>query len=91
MVPDVLSAKAAACAKALQSAMDYGISRVQVEVDSVILQQALLTSSMDLVVSGMLIRDTCVLLHKHFVCDDVLLVPRICNSIAHALASLGMS
>ena len=71
--------------------MDYGISRVQVEVDSVILQQALLTSSMDLVVSGMLIRDTWVLLHEHFVCDDVLLVPRICNSIAHALASLGVS
>ena len=66
-------------------------SWVQVEVDSALLQQALLTSSMDLAVSGMLIKDTWVLLHEHFVCDDVLLVPRNCNSAAHALASLGMS
>jgi ribonuclease HI len=79
-VPDVLSAEAAACAKALQSATNFGISQVQVEVDSALLQQALLTSSMDLVASGMLIRDT-----------RVLLVPRNCNSAAHALASLGMS
>ena len=66
--------------KALQSATDYGISQVQVEVDSALLQQALLTSWMDLAVSGMLIWDRWVLFHEHFVCDDVLLVPKNCNS-----------
>jgi len=46
---------------------------------------------MDLAASGMLIRETRVLLQEVFFCNDVLLVPRICNSAAHALASLGMS
>ena len=46
---------------------------------------------MDLAASGMLIRETRVLLQELFFCNDVLLVPRICNSAAHALASLGMS
>jgi hypothetical protein len=30
-------------------------------------------------------------LHEHFMCNDVLLIPRACNSIAHELARLGMS
>ena len=48
----------------------------------------LLMSSMDLAVSDMLIRDTRVFLHEHFVCDDVLLVPRNCNLVAHVESKL---
>lgn len=51
-VLDVVTAEASACAKALQAATDLGISRIQLEMDSSILQQALLTSSMDLAASG---------------------------------------
>jgi len=87
----VLTAEASACAKALQAATEVGISRIQMEVDSSILKQALLLPSSDLAASGMLIRDTRHLLHEHFICNDIFLVPRACNSVAHNLASLGMS
>jgi ribonuclease HI len=64
-IPDAFTAEAAACAQALQAATDQGISRVQVEVDSTVLQQALQTSSMDLATCGMLLRDTRALLNEH--------------------------
>ena len=40
-IPDAMTTEAAACAQALQAAADYGISHVQVDVDSIALQQAL--------------------------------------------------
>ena len=85
-VPDALTAETSACAKALQSAIDFGISRIQLEMDSSVLKKALLSSSMDLAASGMLIRDTRESLHGHLVCNDVLSVRRVCNSVAHELA-----
>ena len=51
-VPDALTAEASVCAKALQAATDLGISRIQLEMDSSLLQQALVTSSMDLALAG---------------------------------------
>ena len=77
--------------KALQSATDLGISRIQLEMDSSVLKQALLSSSMDLAASGMLIRDTRDLLRSSSVCNDVRLVSRVCNSVAHELDRMGMS
>lgn len=73
-VPDVITAETAACVKALQSATDYEISRIQLEVDSSVLKEALQSSTMDLAASGMLLRDTRDLLQEllHFVCGDVL-------------------
>lgn len=90
-IPDALTAEAAACAQALQAATNQGISRVQVEVDSTVLQQALQTSSMDLATCGMLLRDTCALLNEHFVCSKIISVPRACNVVAHNLAKLALS
>jgi len=90
-VPDALTAETAACAKALQSSIDFGISRIQLEMDSSVLKKALLSSSMDLAASGMLIRDTRDLLRSSSVCNDVRLVSRVCNSVAHELARMGMS
>ena len=90
-VPDALTAETAACAKALQSSIDFGIFRIQLEMDSSVLKKALLSSSMDLAASGMLIRDTRELLHGHFICNDVMPVPQVCNSVAHELARMGMS
>lgn len=63
-----------ACTKALISATDYGISQIQLEVDSLVLKQDISSSSMDLAASGMLINDVCDLLPEHFVCRDVLLI-----------------
>ena len=90
-VPDAITSEAAACAKALQEAADYGISRIQLETDSAVLKQALLSSSMDLAACGMLIGYIRGLLHDHFVCSGVLSIPRNCNSVAHNLAKIGLS
>lgn len=51
-VADALTAESLACGKALQSATDYGISRIQLEMDSLILKKALQSTSMDLAMSG---------------------------------------
>ena len=65
----MLTAEAPACVKALQAATDFCISQIQLEMDSSILKQALLTPSLDLAASGMLIRDIRDLLHEHFICN----------------------
>ena len=90
-VPDVLMTEAVACNKALLSTTDLGISRIQIEVDSSVLKQAITSSAMDLAACGMLISDIRGLLRDQFVSDDVLLIPRNCNAVAHNLARLGMS
>jgi ribonuclease HI len=54
-VPDVLMTEAVACSQALLSATDLGISRIQIEVDSSVLKQAITSSAMDLAACGMLI------------------------------------
>lgn len=56
-VPDVITTETMACSKVLLSATDYGISLVQLEVDSSVLKQALLSSSMDFATCGMLLPD----------------------------------
>ena len=48
-------------------------------MDSSLLKQAILSSSVDLAASGMLSRD--VVKHDHFVCSEVILIPRVCNSL----------
>jgi hypothetical protein len=91
VVPDALTAETTVCAKALQSATDFGISQIQLEMDSSVLKKTLLSSSMDLAATRMIIRDTRELLLGHFVYNDVLSVPRVCNSVAHELARMWMS
>lgn len=63
---DVLTAKTMACVRTLEMATDQGIPRIQLEMDSSLLKQAILSSSVDLAASGMLSRD--VVKHDHFVC-----------------------
>lgn len=90
LIPDAITAEVAACAKALQEATDHGISQIQIETDSIVLKQALQSSSMDFATCGMLIGDTRDLLDENFVCTDILSVPRVCNSVAHNLAKVGL-
>jgi hypothetical protein len=47
-VSDALTAETVACQNALQVASDHSISRIQLEVDSSVLKQALLSPTMDL-------------------------------------------
>jgi hypothetical protein len=75
---------------ALQTATNYRTSRIQLETDSSVLKQTLLSSSMDLAACGMLIKDTRFLLRKHFVCSAIFSIPRSCNSVAHELAKLAL-
>ena len=87
----MITAESLACSQALLSATEYGISRVQIEVDSSVLKQAISSSSMDLAACGMLIGDIRELLQDQFVCEGVELIPRSCNAAAHDLAKLGLS
>ena len=89
-VSDALTAETAACQNALQVASDYGISRIQLEVDSSVLKQALLSPTMDLASCGMMIMDTRFLLREHFVCSGISSIPRACNSMSHELAKVAM-
>jgi ribonuclease HI len=89
--PDALSIEATACQQALQAATDYGISRIQVEVDSSVLQHALQSSTMDLATREMMIKDTRFMLQEHFVCSGIISIPGSCNSVAHDLAKFAMS
>ena len=89
LIPDAITAEAVACAQTLQASTE-GISHVQVEVDSTVLQQALQSSSMDLATCAMLISDAGSMLNEHFVCSKILSVPRTCNGLAHNLAKLAM-
>jgi hypothetical protein len=45
---------------------------------------------MDFAACGMLIKDVRAILHDHFMCSNILLVPRECNSAAHNLDSLSL-
>lgn len=67
------------------------MSRVQVETDSEILKQALISSSMDFAACGMLICDVRNLLHDHFVCSGIMSISLFCNSVARNLARIGLS
>ena len=89
-VSDALTAETAACQSALQVASDHGISRIQLEVDSSVLKQALLSPSMDLASCGMMIMDTRFSLREHFVCSGISSIPRACNSVSHELAKVAM-
>jgi hypothetical protein len=44
----------------------------------------------DFIACGMLTQDVRALLDEHFMCNDILLVPRECNSATHNLASLSL-
>ena len=79
------------CRMSLTAAPDHGISHFQLETDSTNLQEALKSTSFDLATGGMLFHDLRALLHEQLVCSSILYVPRSCNLLAHALASLALS
>lgn len=82
-VYDALMAEAVACWKALETAVNHGISRVILETDSLLLQKA--------VPSGIIFKDVRSLVREHFIQFDCFHASRLCNSSAHEVAALGLN
>lgn len=90
-VHDALIAETLACKQALEAAVHFGISQVLIETDSSQLKEAITSSSSDLAIGGGLFIAIRELIQDSFNCLSVCKIPRLCNSCAHELASLGMS
>jgi len=92
-VPDMLdaTAEATACWTAIDIAASVGISKVQVETDSLLLRNGVLTDKMDQAPAGVIFQDIRRVIRDHFLSFECLHVPRLCNSFAHEIAALGMS
>jgi hypothetical protein len=90
-VRDAMMAETLACKFALEAAEVHGISRIEVETDSALLREALITSSRDLAPEGALFIGIREFLADQFICNSIQNVPHSCNSIAHEIAKMGMS
>ena len=88
---DALMAEITACWTAIDTAASVGISKLQIETDSLLLQKGVLTDEMDQARAGVIFQDIRRVIRDHFLCFECLHVPRLCNSSAHEIAALGMS
>ena len=88
---DALMAETTACWTAINIAASVGISKLQIETDSLLLQKGVLTDEMDQARAGVIFQDIRRVIRDHFLCFECLHVPRLCNSSAHEIAALGMS
>jgi len=88
---DALMAETVVCWKAVDAAVSHGMSRVQLETDSLMLQKGVLSVEMDQAPPGVIFQEIRTLIEEHFVHFECLHVPTICNSSAHEIATLGMS
>lgn len=78
------------CWKAVEAAVAHGMSRVQVETDSLLLQKGVLSNELDLASAGIIFQEIHTLICEQFLHFECLYVPHICNSSAHEIAALGM-
>jgi hypothetical protein len=76
LIYDALMAEALACVTALEAASMNGISRVQLEVDASELRSAIVSTTSDRSVCGMIFSDIRSLLYESFVCSKVSLIPQ---------------
>jgi ribonuclease HI len=80
-----------ACWKALEAAVTHGISRVQLETESVLLHKAMLSSELDQVSPGVIFKDIRALVRKSFSHFDCFHISRNCKSSVHEITVLGLS
>jgi len=83
-------AETTACWTAICTAASVGISKLQIETDSLLLQRGVLTDEMDQAPAGVIFQDIHRVIRDHFLCFECLHVPRLCNSFAHEIAALDM-
>ncbi|GJN25606.1 hypothetical protein PR202_gb13454 [Eleusine coracana subsp. coracana] len=91
LVHDVLCAEAQACLQAVQMASAYGMTYIQVELDSLVLVQALTSISFDQGPGGVLFKEIRAFLALNFGKAEVLYKPRSGNVCAHELARYAVS
>lgn len=88
---DAFQAETVACLEALRQANALGISRVEIETDSLSLQKALMNEEFDFSTSGWLVREARNLLLVDFEVLAICHCNRSCNAVAHELAQSSMS
>jgi hypothetical protein len=86
-----LQAEIEACSEAVQAAVVWGMGRIQLETDSLILAKALESKAYDLAPEGVMLRDIRSFLQLNFIQVNVVHVNRMCNGVAHTLATYGAS
>ena len=86
---DAFQSEVEACLAGVMLAGEMGVERIVVETDSLVLKQALMSSSHRLAPTGGLICETQCLLATNFSAFEIAYVPGSCNRVAHALAAIG--
>jgi len=86
---DAFQSEVEACLAGVMLVGERGFGRIVVETDSLVLKQALKTSSHRLAATGGLICEIQNLLASEFSGFQVDYAPRSCNKVAHALAAIG--
>lgn len=88
---DALMTEATTCWKAIEVAVAHGISRLQLETDSVLVRDAIQSTSLDQTSSGVIFKDIRAMIKEHFYLFEYFYVPRTCNSSAHEIAAIGLN
>jgi ribonuclease HI len=86
---DSFQAEVARCLQGIQSAIDLGISRIVVELDALLVVQAISSTAYDRSAAGNLIKELRGLVQSNFSSFKCVYVPRSCNAVADALAIHG--
>jgi ribonuclease HI len=85
----VLQAEGLACLSSLRWTHSWGMIKIQMEIGSQLLFQAIGGNSQDLAVNGHLFREIKYLARLNFSIFDINYCPWACNSVADALATYG--
>jgi hypothetical protein len=86
---NAFQAEALAAEHALKIAQAFGMGRVCLETDALLLKNALEDNRTDLSCAGMVIEQIKAYACSNFSAFKVLYCPRTCNCVAHALAAKG--
>jgi ribonuclease HI len=88
---DALMADTFAFKQGLEATVHFGISKVIIETDSLVLKDAVTSTNHDLSVGGGLFQEIRNLIVEDFISLKVCKISRVCNVCAHELAHVGLS
>jgi hypothetical protein len=88
-VTEASHAEGIACIHAIQFAVDAGIHKVELETDCLTMKVALSSNIYDDAQGGSLFREIKILLGINFIDFRIVHASRVCNNVAHSLATLG--
>ncbi|VAI32776.1 unnamed protein product [Triticum turgidum subsp. durum] len=87
---DALHAETITCLKGIEFTAVVGFGSIIIETDSTMLASALLSNELDTARIGVLFREAKFLLFTSFIEFKVHVCKRVCNSVAHLLATHGV-